>query len=309
MPLAFLNGRYVAPGELAIAVDDGGFMQGVTVAEQLRTFRGRLFRLEDHLARLRWSLEIVNITLPMSLDELATIANRVAAENYAALDSLDNLGPGDDLGLTIFVTPGTYSAVAHGPPRPVVCVHPRPLPLARSAQLYQHGDALVVTSIRQVSRHCWPPELKCRSRVHYYLADQEAERRQPGARALLLDEDGYVCEATTANLVAHFPGEGIVSPRHDKILPGISVATLAELCRGLSLPFGQRDLTPNELHGASEILMCSTSPCVWPVTQLDGRPIGGGRPGPVFQQLLAAWSQLVGVDIAAQAARHAPPRP
>ncbi|MEX2027129.1 MAG: aminotransferase class IV, partial [Pirellulaceae bacterium] len=152
---------------------------------------------------------------------------------------------------------------------------------------------------------CWPAELKCRSRMHYYLADKQAREREAGARALLLDESGQVVEASTANLLIYRAGEGLVSPPRDAILPGVSVGVLEELAAALDIPFLHRRLEVSEAAAAAEVLLCSTSPCVWPVTRFNGRPIADGTCGPVARQLLAAWSKLVGVDIAAQAARFA----
>ena len=87
---------------MKVSVVDVGFVQGVTVAEQIRTFGGRLFRLEQHLARLQRSLEIVGVDPGMTADELRTTALELAAKNHALLTE------GDDLGLSIFVTPGLY---------------------------------------------------------------------------------------------------------------------------------------------------------------------------------------------------------
>src|SRR5438045_7872409 len=108
-PLAYLNGRYVPLSQAAVSVFDVGFLQGVTVAEQLRTFGGRLFRLDLHLARLQRSLDLIGVDPGMLLVELGKIATALVEQNRALID------PGDDLGATIFVTPGispTYAAVA-----------------------------------------------------------------------------------------------------------------------------------------------------------------------------------------------------
>jgi branched-subunit amino acid aminotransferase/4-amino-4-deoxychorismate lyase len=296
-PRAYLCGQFLPLSAVSVPIYDGGFLQGTTVAEVLRTFRGRLFRLDKHLDRLRRSLAIVDIEPGVQIAELGRVAERLAAENRTLL------APGDDLALTIFVTPGPNADLAppDAPDRPLVCVHTRPLSFEKFAAKYEDGDALVISSVPQVSARCWPPELKCRSRMHYYLADRQARRIDPEARALLLDEDGMVCEATTANVVAYFAGEGVVSPPHGKILPGISVAMIADLCRALGIAFVERDLSPSQIERADEILLCSTSPCVLPVVRLNGKPVGAGRPGPIFGRLLAAWGDEVGVDIAAQA--------
>lgn len=302
---AFRNGRRLPFSQLSVAPTDGGFVLGVTVAEQLRTFGGKLFRLEQHLARLQRSLEIVGVECPYSSEALAAAAVALTAENYAALGV-----PGDtpdDLGLTIFVTPGPYSTFAHSAAErgPVVAMYNYPLPFGTWCEKYEAGEALVVSNVRQVPAECWPTELKCRSRMHYHLADQEARKRQPGARAVLLDIDGRVTEASTANLLIYRRDEGLVSPPRERILPGVSVNWLEALAGELKIPFVHRELWPSDLAAADEMLLCSTSPCVWPVTQLDGKPIGTGLRGPISRQLLAAWSRAVGVDIEAQARRFA----
>src|SRR5262245_27586291 len=113
-PIAYLNGQRIPASQIAVAVTDAGFVQGVTIAEQLRTFRGKLFRLDLHLARLRRSLEIVGVDPGLSDADFSQIAGQIAEHNHRLLD------PADDVGLTIFVTPGIYPVYAatgsrHGP--------------------------------------------------------------------------------------------------------------------------------------------------------------------------------------------------
>ncbi len=296
-PLAYLNGRYLPFSQAAISVTDGGFVQGVTVAEQLRTFGGKLFRLEQHLARLARSLAIVGIELGMPVEKLGEIARDLAEKNHALLDAAD------DLGLSMFVTPGQYSTFAAGgvSPGPTVGLHTYPLSFHLWHEKYGRGESLVVTDVMQVPSACWPTELKCRSRMHYYLADKQARQKEPGARALMLEERGFVTEASTANILVYYRDVGLVSPPKEMILPGVSAATVEELAGGLGIPFSFRSLTVDDVAAADEALLCSTSPCVWPVTWLNGRPIGDGKCGDVARRLLGAWSKLVGIDIQEQA--------
>lgn len=298
-PIAYLNAAWVPASQATIPVTDAGFVQGVTVAEQLRTFNGQLFELPRHLSRLERSLAIVGIDLPLSLTELAKLAQELAAHNHALLQ------PGDDLGLSMFVTPGTYSTftpsgTAAGP---FLGMHTYAIPFASWAHKYEQGEKLVVTDVKQVPNDCWPVELKCRSRMHYYLADRAAREIEPGARAAMLDHSGFVTEASTANLLIYRASEGIVSPPRASILPGVSVAILAELASELKIPWSERDLTVEDCATADEILLCSTSPCVWPVTRFNGKTISHGTAGSTAKKLLAAFSERVGLDIAAQAAR------
>ena len=300
--LAYLNGQLVPASQAAISVTDAGFMQGVTVAEQLRTFGGQLFELPRHLSRLQRSLAIIGVELPITIDELAARANELASHNHALLQT------GDDLGLSMFVTPGiypTFSASAPAsrpsPPAPFLGMHTYPLPFGTWAQKYEQGETLVVTDVRQVPTDCWPAELKCRSRMHYYLADRAAREKQPGARAVMLDHRGFVTEASTANLLIYRAADGIISPPRASILPGVSVAMLAELAHELKISWSEQDLTIAACEAADEILLCSTSPCVWPVTHFNGRTISQGKAGPMAKKLLAAFGQRAGVDIERQA--------
>jgi branched-subunit amino acid aminotransferase/4-amino-4-deoxychorismate lyase len=307
-PLAFFNGRWIPVSTAAVSVSDAGFILGATVAEQLRTFAGKIFHLDDHLARLAQSLEIVGLQPGMSGEEFARTAHELVARNHALLL------PGDDLALSIFVTPGDYPSYGEKrrtggspavvSPSPAVCLHTYPLPFHRWAERYREGQALATTDVEQVSPRCWPPNLKCRSRMHYYLADRQAAARDPQARALLLDAQGFVTEASTANVLIYRAGEGLAWPPTRKVLPGISLAVVAELARQLGIPCGERELSTDDVASADEALLSSTPFCLLPVTRLDGRAIGAGRPGPLFARLIAAWSEMAGIDIVGQAERH-----
>jgi branched-chain amino acid aminotransferase len=298
--MAFLNGRWIPASQAVVPVGDAGFTQGTTVAEQVRTFAGKLFRLEKHLARLADSLAVVGIDPGMTLEEIARVGEDVVSHNHS------RLAPGDDLGLSIVITPGVYPTFATaGPARPTVCLHTYPLPFHLFAAKYREGQALVTTDIEQIPATCWPATLKCRSRMHYYLADRRAAAADPQARALLLDAQGLVTEASTANVLIHRTGEGLVSPRYASILHGISLSVAAELAGQLGVPFKQRDITVDDVAAADEVFLTSTTTCILPVTRFNGRPIGDGRPGGLFARLLAAWSELVGLSVADQALHYA----
>jgi len=298
-PQAYLNGRFLPAASAAISLTDSGFVLGAAVAEQLRTFGGRVFRLEDHLLRLERSLEVIGVDPRLASDRLAEIARELVARNHRLL------APGDDLGLSIVVTPGPYPAYAGSEPRePTVCLHTYQLPFHLWAEKYQTGQALVTTDVEQVSPRSWPPSLKCRSRMHYYLADAQADAVEPGARALLLDREGFVTEASTANLAVVRDG-GLIVPPRAKVLPGISLAQTLELAGALGIPTSQRDLRPDDVASADEVLLTSTPLCLLPVTRFDGRPVAQGLPGPIYRRLMTAWNERVGLDVVAQAERFA----
>ncbi len=300
--LSFLNGQILPASECHIPVYDGGFLQGVTVAEQQRTFNGRLFRLQKHIDRLFDSLAITEIDPGMNRSEFVETATNLTANNFALLS------PGQDLGLCIFVTPGTVAKfdetldpISQLDERPLVCMHTYPQRFYSWSHLYTEGQPLIIPKIREVPNACWSSALKCRSRMHYYLADKEAKRMNPEARALLLDVDGNVAEASTANVFMHLEDEGLVAPPAEKILPSISMGMIKEIAQKLGLNFTHRDISPDEIQQADEVMLCSTSPCVLPVSSINDTEIGNGQPGPVFHELISKWSNEVGVDIVQQA--------
>lgn len=291
---AYLDGRWIDRSTLHVAVDDIGFLLGATVAERLRTFRGHVFRLEEHVRRLHHSLEIIGLPADSIAEEVAQAIPEFVVRNG------QHLAPGDDWSIVAFVTPGVA-----GSGRPTVCVHGQPVPFHQWASLYDAGVPVVISSVRQVPPSCWPPELKCRSRMHYYLADREAAARQPGARAVLLDENGCVAEASTANVLIYHSAKGIVSPPREHILAGVSLGVVEELAAKLAVPFVVRPLTVAEFRSADEALLTSTSMCLLPIVACDGQRIGAGVPGPMFRRLLDAWSELVDIDVADQARQFA----
>jgi len=288
-PVAYFCGRIVPSSAVQISPWDLGFVWGATVSERLRTFRGRLFGWEQHVERLRQSLAIVGIELPMGDMELRAAAEQVVAQNFTLLPA------GSDLDVTLWATPGVT------PGQPTICILTAPLRFERWSHHYELGVALVTACIRQVPASCWPAHLKCRSRMHYYLADRQASASEPGSQALLLDQQGCVTETSTANvLVVTNQGE-VLSPPRETILPGISLACTRELCITLGLPFLERPINPKDLSNAAEVLLTSTSYCILPVTRFDGKSIGTGLPGPLYRRLVAAWQALTGLDLVGQA--------
>jgi branched-chain amino acid aminotransferase len=297
-PLAYLNGRTLPASAARLAVYDAGIVMGATVTEQVRTFRKELFRLSDHLGRLAHSLRYVGFDIGMPIDELGGVVRELVAHNAALI------GPEDELGLVIFVTAGEYATYAGGAAgnvrtTPTVCAHTFPLPFELWAGKLVSGMHLVTPSIRHVPPQCYDPKMKCRSRMHYYLADQQARLVDEQASALLLDLDGNVTETSSANFLI-VEGGTIVSPTLRNTLPGVSRATVIELAARMGIPFEARDFQPFDAVNAAEAFLASTPYCLMPVTRINGTPIADGQRGPVYRRLIAGWSELVGLDVERQ---------
>ncbi len=178
------------------------------------------------------------------------------------------------------------------------------MPFGQWTSYHDQGQSLTETGVRQVPESCWPAALEV-SQPHALLSGGPPGR-QPGsgfARRAAGPGGIRVRGLDGQRILFYRRGEGLVSPPRERILPGVSLSVLAELAAGLGIAFHFRKFRLDELAAADEILMCSTSPCVWPVTRLNGQSLEPGIRGPVYQQILRAWSELVGVDIVAQARR------
>ncbi|MFN0054249.1 MAG: aminotransferase class IV [Planctomycetales bacterium] len=296
--VVYLNGQLVPASQAHIAIFDAGVVLGATVTEMTRTFRHELYRLEDHLDRLFRSLKYTRMDIGLSKQQLGAATREVAAHNAGLI------GPEDELGLVHFVTAGEFPVYAGSAGRaartsPTVCVHTFPMPFEFWAHKLEHGQHLITPSIRHVPPQCYDPKMKYRSRMHYYLADKEAQLVDPDGAALLLDLDGNVTETGGANFLIVERGT-IVSPTLVNTLPGISRATVIELAGRLGIPFVERDIQVHSVMNADEAWTASTPYCLLPVTKINGVPIGDGQPGPMFRRLLEEWSRSIGLDIAAQ---------
>jgi branched-chain amino acid aminotransferase len=300
-PLAYLSGQFLSQRDAQLPFFDAGFVLGVTVSDLCRTFRHRLFRLSDHIARFRASCERARVPQSIQDDDLAALADKLIKHNCSLL------APNDDLALVMFATPGPigyYGGVsgAAGDGPPTLGMHTFPLPFGRYRRMLSEGVHLAVPSVRHVPAASVDPRIKQRSRMHWWLADREVQASFPGATALLLNEGGLVTETAAANLLLVREGM-VLSPPRTLILEGISLLTIEELCGELRIPFREQPLTLVDCRAANEAMLSSTPYCLAPVRQIDDTVLP--CPGPIFERLLAAWSVRVGLDIRAQIVRHA----
>ena len=307
--IAYLNGAYVPFAEAQLPVWDYAVVQAATVTDMVRTIGGEPFRLEQHLRRFAASRSRLGISLTESSSRLEKIIREV-------IDSNRSLAPREsDFGVVMFASPGDYLGYTgfvpvedlpvpspRAPSRPTLCVHPFTLAFNRFHYGYGNGIALAIPKTRQIPAASIPPEIKYRSRLHWYLAEREAKAIDPAAIALLLDQHGCVTESNSGNLFIVRDGH-LLTPRAESTLSGVSQEFVMELARVQGLTVARADLTPDYVHRADEAFLTSTTYCLMPVTRLNNAPVGDGRPGPIFQRLLASWSESVGVDLREQAER------
>lgn len=300
--LAFCNGMFLPRTAVSLPIHDAGFVFGATVTDLCRTFDHQLFRLTDHLLRFRASCDSARIPQPVSDRELTDCAETLVEHNATLLP------PIHDLALVLIATPGSLSHYAGQESvkdrAATLIMHTFPLPFQRFARWFREGARLIVPARCQVPVRCVDPRIKQRSRLHWWIAEQEVHDVDPHASALLLDTEGFVTETAAANFLL-VRGNKVVSPPADRILAGVSRLVVKELCAQLKIQFLEEAIRLEDCLAADEAMLCGTSFCLAGIQQINGKSISW--PGPVFQSLLGAWSRMAGLDIQTQVQQNSVP--
>ena len=288
-----VNGQFVDRDKAQVSIHDRGFRLGDVVFDTSRTFNGQIFRLRDHLERFYRSLKYVRINPGMSIDEMEVATLEVVKKNEALRESLK-----DDYMISQIVSGGISQRI-NGP---TVVIMIDPLGSPRWAPAYKDGASVVISKTRSYSSQSLDPKVKHYSRLNFVLAELEATDVDPGSLPLLLDLDGNVSESTGANFFI-VSDKRLLVPKTESTLPGVSRLTITELAKSLSIPVIETNIQPYDVYTADEAFLCSTPYCILPVGKVDGRQIGDAVPGNITNQLLAAWSEKVGLDIVDQLRR------
>jgi len=283
--------------EAKISIFDSAIMLADTVTESTRTFRHRPFKLEQHIERLYQSLKLTRIDPGMSAAEML----RTTLDVFEA--NLDNYGPDDDCWIVHNISRGI--AIAGADPTvqvgaATVMIFTQFMDLKPWARFYTEGCHGVTPMSRVVPSQSLDPRIKNRSRLPYTLAEMEAKLVDPAAQSIILDIDGHVAENKGGNIFCVTKGV-LKTPTTANCLAGVSRATALELAESLGIPTEETVLLPYDLATADEVFFTSTPYCIMPATKFNSLPVGDGEVGPVAKKLLAAWSDLVGMDIVGQA--------
>jgi branched-chain amino acid aminotransferase len=297
-PLVYLNDRFVPASQAHLNIYDLGIVLGATLTEMTRTFKHQPFRLEDHLGRLFRSCKYANLTPPLSPEQMRARTHELIEANCKFIEARQ------DLGVIHFITPGENriyagSAAATARLTPTFCIHTFPMPFSAWRHLFTEGTHVVTPAIRHIPPQCIEPKMKNRSRLHWWLADQQSQAVDPKAITLLLDLEGNITECAGSNfLIAR--DRTVYSPTSRNILEGVSLVTVRELAAELGWNWVEKDLQPYDVVNAEEAWLTTTPYCIAPCTRINNTPVGEGKPGPMFAALMAAWSKRVGVDILGQ---------
>jgi len=277
--LVYLGGEIMPRNRATVSIDDRGFLFGDAVYEVIRVVRGRFIEPERHLRRLARSLREVGLRAP-ALDLLAVATDLIRRNDLGGREA------------TVYAqvsrgaAPRQHAFPPSGTP-PTVLV--TAMPFTPRTDLIASGVAVITLPDVRWSR-C---DIKSVNLLPNVLAAQRAA--EAGAFEAVLVRDGVVTEATRSNVLAVVGGVVRTHPTGPLILPGVTREVVLELAVEAGIPVREEELGADELFAAEEVLLTGTTADVTPVVTVDGRPVGGGRPGPVGRRLGALLADRIGV--------------
>lgn len=294
--VVYYNGEFVPEKDAVVHIYDQSFQFGSTVFETIRSFNKNLFKLDEHLNRLRVSVKYLGIG---NNEWLEDAIYSTARENEPLL------GQNNEHRIVINITegmPDIYKECKKGISKNInVIISDCPLSwtISGMGKLYDCGINAIIPSQRQIPAHLLEPKVKNRSRLHYLMAQKEIENYKGDNNwALLLDTDGFIAEGIGSNFFI-VKDKVVITPEGRNILRGISRAYIFELCEQLNLRCVERNIELYDVLYANEAFMTATPFCILPVTSLNNKTISE-KMGDITKLLLDTWSKNVGVDIIKQ---------
>jgi branched-chain amino acid aminotransferase len=278
-----VNGRVVDQEHAVVSVFDHGFLYGEGVYETIRTFNGRPFLFERHMQRLRNSSGMLALAVPLSDGELL---DRCRETMQAA-----GLGGGasSEAYIRVLVTRGvgdlSYDPKACPVPTVIVIVKPQIDP---PDEVYEWGVMIAIVPIVRNHPGSVNPLIKSNNLLNNALAMQEAVRR--GAfEGVMRNYRGELAECTQSNLFVVKDSVALTPPLDAGLLPGITRGFLFDIAPEAGVSIREAVLRDDDLLNADEVFLTNTTRGVLPVTRVDERTIGNGKPGPITRALRAAY--------------------
>ena len=277
----YINGKLVPQAEATVSVFDHGLLYGDGVFEGLRSYGGRVFRLEQHVRRLYESAQAIWLTIPMSQAEMCQAINETVATNGI-----------EDGYIRAVVTRGS-GTLGLDPNR---CSNPQVIIIADTITLYPdelYEKGLEIVTVSVIRNH--PAALNARIKSLNYLNNilAKIEGLQAGCiEALMLNHKGEVAECTGDNIFLVRDGKLLTPGMDAGILGGITRDAVIELAQEAGIEVMKVSLTKHDVYIADECFLTGTAAEVIPVVKVDSRSIGAGKPGPVTLELKKRFHEL-----------------
>ena len=281
--IIYLNGQYVPEQEAKVSVFDHGFLYGDGVFEGIRAYKGKVFKLDEHLARLYESAKSIMLEVPQSYEEikeatLETIRRNQLEDAYIRI--VVSRGTGD-LGLDPRKCPKATTVIIASS----ITLFPQ--------ELYELGLEVITVATRRNVPDALDPQIKSLNYLNNILVKIEANRAGV-MEAIMLNGQGYVAEGTGDNIFIVKNGKILTPPSYVGALCGITRQVVIDLALEAGYVLEERPFTRHELYVAEECFLTGTAAEVIPVIGVDGRQIGSGTPGSVTRDLVSRFRALTG---------------
>ena len=278
-----VDGVVTPIAEGRVSVMDHGFLFGDSIYEVVRTLGGRPVAMAEHLTRLRQSAAMTYLSLPWSDAEIAARMREAFAASRL---------PEAYIRLVISRGAGPMTLLPEGCARPTMVVYVMPLVLQSSAD-FERGIGVVVTERLRNDRRALAPAAKTGNYLNNVLALVEA-KRAGGDDAVMVSPEGFVTEATTANLYWVKAGTVFTAPLDGSVLAGVTRSLLLSRLAREGVPVREGRFALEEFRACDEAFLTGSIRGVAPVVRIDGRPVGDGRPGSITRRAAAVNEKLIG---------------
>ncbi len=280
--LVYVNGNFVPRSEAKVSVFDRGYLYGDGVFEGIRGYDGRVFRLDQHLERLYRGAKAIALEVPLTPEELRDVILETVRRNALRdcyVRAVLSRGEGD-LGLDPRNChfPATVVVIAD-----TIALYPK--------EVYEDGLEVIACVTRRNMPTAIDPQIKSLNYLNNILARIEVSRA--GAHeGLMLNQQGYVAEATGDNVFIWREQRLMTPPAHAGLLDGITRQVVLELAEEMDLPVREEMFTLYQVYSADECFLTGTAAEIVPVSRVDGRVIGDGKPGPITKRLTARFKEV-----------------
>jgi branched-chain amino acid aminotransferase len=281
--LIYIDGEFSPKSEAKVSVYDHGLLYGDGVFEGIRAYSGIVFKLKEHLDRLYRSAHTIRLQIPLTKSEmtravLETLRKNNLKDAYLRLVVTRGIG---DLGLD-----------PRKCPKPTVIIIAEPIIQIYGAEAKEKGMTAIISWVKRDSVDATTHEIKSLNYLNSILAKIEANAAGVD-EAICLDKNGFVCEGTGENIFMVKEGKIATPPISTGALAGVTRERVMKMAEDLGKIVMERNITPNELFNADEVFFTGTAAEVVPVTEINRRIIGDGKPGPVTKRLMEEFDRIV----------------
>jgi D-alanine transaminase len=279
----YLNGEFSTVRDAKVSVLDRGFIFGDGVYEVVPAYAGRPFRFEEHMTRLDRSLGELRIANPMDrtgwrklVDQLVTAYAAHVGKKPEQTDQLVYLQVTRGVAMRDHVMPPGLT--------PTVFAMVNRLYIYTAEERSRGVDCYTADDFRWKKAHIKSTSLAAAVLSRQISADQDGNET-------IMFRDGWLSEAAASNVWVVKNGVVLGPPKDNLVLEGIRYGLLESLCEQAGIPFELRRVARDEVFAADEVLLSSATKEILPCTRLDGRQVGNGRPGPIYEKLFAGYQQ------------------